>query len=397
MSNCNLRIGIVLSSVPSYSETFFINKINGLAELGYKIVLFAKGSSKDYLKCEVVNPYPVLNNIILKVLLFLIVLLVTGIRAPKALYRFYQLESKEGESLIKILKLIYLNAHILPYKFDWISFGFATQTLGKEVVAMAIGAKMSISLRGFDINVYPLFHPGCYSKMWKYVHKVHVLSEDLKRKAIEYGMPLTTEVVKITPAINTEFFNSDDRFFLFNAKQKILIVTVARLHWIKGLEYALEACKILKSEGLQFSYKIIGEGDELEKLTFLRDQMGLNEEVEFMGKRGPREIKKLMQTALIYLQTSLQEGFCNAVIEAQAMKCLCIVTDAGGLCENVLHNQTGWIIPKRNPQAIADMIIQIINMPQDFLEQVRSAARKRVLSEFLLEKHLQSWISYYQS
>ncbi|MBK7870836.1 MAG: glycosyltransferase family 4 protein [Saprospiraceae bacterium] len=54
------------------------------------------------------------------------------------------------------------------------------------------------------------------------------------------------------------------------------------------------------------------------------------------------------EKADIYLQYSIQEGFCNAVLEAQAMGLLCIVSDAEGLPENILHGQTGWVVPKGN-------------------------------------------------
>ena len=73
------------------------------------------------------------------------------------------------------------------------------------------------------------------------------------------------------------------------------------------------------------------------------------EKVSFKGKLAHMEVKKAMEQADIYLQYSLQEGFCNAVLEAQAMGLLCIVSDAEGLPENVLHGQTGWVVPKRQP------------------------------------------------
>ena len=55
----------------------------------------------------------------------------------------------------------------------------------------------------------------------------------------------------------------------------------------------------------------------------------------------------------IYLQYSIQEGFCNAVLEAQALGLLTIVSDAEGLPENVIHGETGWVVPKRKPKFFA--------------------------------------------
>src|SRR5690606_16415229 len=93
--------------------------------------------------------------------------------------RYIKLERKEGTRWVLILKKIYLNAYILKQKLDWLHFGFATMALGSETVAKAIGAKMAVSFRGFDIAVYPIKNPGCYKTLWKYVDKLHAISDDL--------------------------------------------------------------------------------------------------------------------------------------------------------------------------------------------------------------------------
>src|SRR5690606_33804472 len=65
--------------------------------------------------------------------------------------RYIKLERQEGTAWTQLLKKTYLNAHLLKSKLDWLHFGFATMALGSETVAKAIGAKMAVSLRGFDM------------------------------------------------------------------------------------------------------------------------------------------------------------------------------------------------------------------------------------------------------
>ena len=69
-----------------------------------------------------------------------------------------------------------------------------------------------------------------------------------------------------------------------------------------------------------------------------------------------KHYKNYLEKSDIYLQYSIQEGFCNSVLEAQAMGLLSIVSDANGLTENIIHNYTGWVVPKMAPKLLANCI-----------------------------------------
>ena len=113
----------------------------------------------------------------------------------------------------------------------------------------------------------------------------------------------------------------------------------------KGLEYSIEALSILKNAGYNFEYTIVGNGSELERLKFASSQLGLEDNVNFTGYLEHKLIKKY-QNSDIYLQYSIQEGFCNALLEAQSMGLICIASDAEGLKENISDNITGYIVKK---------------------------------------------------
>ena len=115
----------------------------------------------------------------------------------------------------------------------------------------------------------------------------------------------------------------------------------------------------------------------------------------FTGQISPVEVKNEMEWADIYIQPSIQEGFCNAVLEAQAMGLLCIVTDADGLSENVLDGKTGCVVPKRSPEELSKKIINILTMDDDRLNQIRKYAAKRVINEFNLEFQSQLFRDFY--
>jgi colanic acid/amylovoran biosynthesis glycosyltransferase len=389
-----LRIGMVLPAVPGYSETFFRAKIKGLQDAGHEVILFAGRTSPDFQLCRVIHSFPVYGWAPLQAVVIMWGLLRLFSRAPLKAWRFYRLERQTGRGMKKTIENLYLNSHILPLRLDWLHFGFATTALRRENTALAMGAKMAVSLRGYDIALYPLKHPGCYHLLWQKADKVHTISDDLLALAYQQGLPSAKPVVKITPAIDTQqFHRSTPTTGIFN--KPIRILTVARLHWKKGLEYTLEALANLKSKDVDFQYTLIGDGEEYERLVFAAHQFGIREQVHFAGKMPHEEVKAAMEQSDIYLQYSISEGFCNAVLEAQAMGLLCIVSDAEGLPENVLHGETGWVVPRRHPELLADQIEQVMQLPPEQHQTIRQRAIQRVREEFNIEKQIEAFLQFY--
>lgn len=389
-----MKIGIVLPGTPVYSETFFRSKINGLQAHGIEVVVFAAKKDPGFQLAPVV-PAPALPRLLaIRVVRMVLGLVRLFLATPKASMNFYRLERKAGRGLRTALENLYLNSHILPHCLDWLHFGFATMVVRRENVAKAIGARMAISLRGYDIAIHPLKHPGCYNLLWERVDKVHTISDDLLALAYVQGMPKNTPAVKITPAIDVaKFQRTTPVAEAFGAPLRLL--TVARLHWKKGLEYTLEALVMLQKAGIDFHYTLIGKGEEYERLVFAAHQLGIREQVDFTGIKSHAEVKTNMENADIYLQYSISEGFCNAVLEAQAMGLLCIVSNAEGLPENVLHGQTGWVVPKRKPELLAQQIVAILNMPNATLAEMRKNAVERVQREFNLDKQQREFVDFY--
>jgi len=385
-----LSIGLILPALPGYSETFIHSKINGLLHHGFKVSLFVAREG-DLKSIPVTVPVYSQININNKLCLFS-TLIISFILHPLICIRFIKLEQSSHGNWIRGFKNLIINSHIIGKNLDWLHFGFATMGIHRENVAQAIGARSAVSFRGFDIGLYPHKHPNCYSLLWMKIDKVHTISDDLYQKAVDLGLDSKIPYKKITPAINIEFFKSNIDKDLHNP---LRILTVGRLTWKKGYEYALKALVLLKNAQINFEYHIVGEGHYREAIMYSIYQLGLTKNVMLTGQISPVEVKNEMEWADIYIQPSIQEGFCNAVLEAQAMGLLCIVTDADGLSENILDEKTGWVVPKRSPKKITEKIINILSMDDDRLNQIRKYAVKRVINEFNLERQSQLFRDFY--
>jgi len=389
-----MRIGIVLAVTPGYSETFFTSKIKGLQAQGHEVVLFVGKKEKEFDLCPVKKAPRVYRAAVLQ-LPMMFLQFMTLIPYLGRVSKFVKFEKKENTLTATILKKLYLNSHILKQRLDWLHFGFATQALEKELAAKAVGAKMGVSFRGFDLNVYPIKNPDCYQKLWKHVDKVHSISNYLLQKAYGMGLSRETPSIIITPAVVMQELPKMNEL---NVQETLKIVTIARLTWIKGVDIAIEAMRILHGKGIDFEYHIIGDGasKELERYQFMVYEFGLQDCVFFCGKLTHQAaLEKLLQ-ADIYVQSSLNEGFCNAVLEAQAMGKLVIASDAGGLTENIIHEETGWLFEVGNPNELANLINSIIALPKNDKELISSKAKERVRSNFGIKAQQEKFLEFYK-
>lgn len=389
-----MRIGLVLPAVPTYSETFFRNKIRFLMEThGVEVVLFADRFLKHetFDLCPVRYAHQISSNPVWGMLQRIVFTLAAILKHPISATALWKLNNKSGFSIKRNLASLLSSAHLFSSRLDWVHFGFGTMAIGRENLARALGAKLAVSFRGFDIAIYPLKHRNCYTLLWSKVDKVHVISDDLKKLVYEAGYSPGGALEKITPAIDIVRFTAD-RAEKGSVTQ---LVTTARLHWKKGLEYTLEALALLKNSGVTFHYTIIGEGEERERLMFAVYQLGLTDQVTFCGRLSHDETIEKLAQADIYIQYSIQEGFCNAVLEAQAMGLLCVVSDAEGLSENVWHDKTGWVVPKRKPALLAARLLEVMRLDEKMQQAVRLQARERVRAEFNLERQRNEFYLFY--
>lgn len=389
-----MKIGLVLPSVPGYSETFFANKIKGLEATGHTVFIFVNNGYEKSDDMSKIRVAPKLSgNIMLVAIKSFYYFIYAVLFHFKISQRLYALDRLDGTGFRQRIKNIVSSYHIISEPLDWLHFGFGTMVLQRENVAAAMGAKMAVSFRGFDIGIYPLKKPNCYRKLWGKVDKIHVISNDIKKLVYENGFEGKAEIIKITPAIDTAFFRSEEEHL---HTKKNNFITIARLHWKKGLVYTLEALALLKKEGITFHYTIIGEGAELERLKFAAYQLNILDQITFTGKIPHESIKSKLKSADLYLQYSIQEGFCNAVLEAQAIGLLCIVSDAEGLPENIVDSETGWVVPRYNVQALANKIIDVINLKTSEKQRISQNSKKRVEKYFTLEQQQQQFIAFYK-
>ncbi|AWD67019.1 MULTISPECIES: glycosyltransferase [Priestia] len=138
---------------------------------------------------------------------------------------------------------------------------------------------------------------------------------------------------------------------------EIVILSIGRLHYQKGFELAIKACRKLVDKGFNIKWNIIGDGEERENLTKLIKINNLENHVILLGlKSNPYPYIK---QADIYAQTSRFEGKSIAIDEAKILQKPIIVTNFSTARDQITDGVNGLIVDM-NSIAISEGIEQLI-------------------------------------
>jgi len=167
---------------------------------------------------------------------------------------------------------------------------------------------------------------------------------------------------------------------------------LAGLEERKGHRFLLEAAAGLKARGVNLKYQIAGDGPCRAQLEQLARQLGLRDEVRFLGFVG--DTAEFLTKIDLFVMPSLFEGLGVAALEAMAAGKAVIATNAGGLAESVLDGITGILVPPGEPTALAEAIAKLVRAPALAGEMGRRG-RERVMQHFSLAEMAQHNESFY--
>lgn len=288
-------------------------------------------------------------------------------------------EKQQLDSYLKAQQRYDLNTRLKCYPVLWYKPDIFHVQWAKGIAdwmwVQEFGMKLVLSFRGAHINYSPIanqFLADSYRRCFPKLDGFHAVSQAMAQEALKYGATTSKTLVV--------YSGLDLSKFAYHTKQpsKILkLLSVGRVHWIKGYQYALDACKLLKDAGIGFHYTIIGAARSIELVYQVKD-LGLESEVELLPKRPFKEVMEGMRAADVLIMPSVEEGIANVVLEAMALGTLVVCTDCGGMAEVTNHRQTGFLVPIRNAPALADALLEITNMPPQARQGMSLKARKHI-------------------
>jgi colanic acid/amylovoran biosynthesis glycosyltransferase len=391
---------------PKLSETFIVNKFLGLLEKGLDVHVVCEECDSDEFETfprlesnrsalgrihESWPHRPKLLAALLTPFSVLRCMIVNPVATLNYLTKGWRLFGAD------IFRMLYLDAELIVLAPDVIHFEFGAIAVDRTYLKDLLGCKIVVSFRGYDLNYSGAEDPEYYSEVWENADYLHLLGKDLWKRAMARGCPEWKPHSLIPPAIDTVFFHAPNKIHSDVAGSKmrpLRILSVGRLDWRKGYDYSLEAIKILLDQDIHCRLQIVGGGHYIAGVAFSRYQLGIEKSVEFLGAMTPEEVKERMLDADLLLHAAVSEGFCNAVVEAQSMSLPVLCTDAGGLPENVSDGETGFVVPRRDPRALAEKLKVLAQSPS-LRQQMGQAGRHRVQQHFSLDQQVAAFESLY--
>lgn len=170
------------------------------------------------------------------------------------------------------------------------------------------------------------------------------------------------------------------------------ILCVASLEEVKGHCHLIDACALLRARGINFVCDLVGDGPQRRKLERQIARLRLGEVVRMSGGRPRPEILQLLGEAdAVVLASQLtkdgkREGIPVALMEAMAAGLPVVASAISGIPELVEDERTGYLVPPRDPLALADALQRLAADPEQ-RRVMGEAGRRKVVREFDLRRN----------
>jgi len=184
------------------------------------------------------------------------------------------------------------------------------------------------------------------------------------------------------------------RSYLGLDEEEYIILQLGRMVPRKGVDTVIKALPYLKSTKRKIRLLIVGgEHDvpdpqrcpEIGRLQKLAEEEGVSSSVTFVGRKNRDVLKYYYSAADIFITTPWYEPFGITPLEAMACGTPVIGADVGGIKFSVTHAETGYLVPPKNPKALASKINHLLSKPH-LIKKMQVNALKRVHNLFTWAK-----------
>lgn len=250
-----------------------------------------------------------------------------------------------------------------------------------------------VSVWGSDVYDFPNITPfGKQIIRYNLKKADYILSTShvMARETSKY----TDKPITITPfGVDTGLFKQ----FGVSKTNEFVIGNVKTLRPIYGIDVLIKAADIVikNNPNKKIRVEIFGEGPQKDDLVLLVESLGIKDKVSFMGYVQNDQLPEVYNSFSVSVSVSNSESFGVVAVEAMACGCPVVTSDADGFTEVVKDGETGFIVPKRNPEATASAIQKFIDSP-DLREEMGKRGRKRVEELYDWNRNVHTMIEVYK-
>lgn len=392
------RIGYLLSQYPAISHTFFLHEVMGLRARGMELetasinppdrplsalteteaaeacrTFYVKSSRwvstlRRLLEVVVTRPDVVMRGLAH-------VLTMPGLRfSQRCFWLLYLAEALLVGHWMKVLKLDHLHIH----------FGGPVATVGM-LTASAWQIPFSLTIHGPEelLNV----DANHLREKVRAARFVFCISDFCRSQLYSLVAPEEWdkfEVIRL--GVDPLVLTPPSRLLahgLTLRSQDLKLVCTGRMVPEKGHQILIEACKLLRQNGLRFQVVLVGGGPELARLQAYVKENDLAESVTFTGALSHPQTLAHLRRADLFALASFAEGIPVALMEAMSLGVACISTTVAGIPELIRSGIDGLLVPPGNVTALAAALESLITKPM-LRKSLGASARQRIITQYNL-------------
>ena len=260
------------------------------------------------------------------------------------------------------------------------------------ILARMVGKLTGIPVVYTEHNKQERYHLG--------TRQMNLLTLNLLREVIAVSGDVADSIRKYKPrlkpplriilnGVNVQHFDSQS-FNKQSVRQKLgipvdalIIGTIAVFRFQKRLDLWLELAARIAQQFDNVHFILVGDGPLKQEILQKRKALGLEQKVHMPGLET--EVRPYLAAFDIYLMCSVFEGLPIALLEAMAMKCAVISTEAGGIREVIRHEVDGLLCDVEEPGKLVDYALTLLS-DADVRRALGESARIRVTEAFSMEK-----------
>jgi colanic acid/amylovoran biosynthesis glycosyltransferase len=263
-----------------------------------------------------------------------------------------------------------------------------------------------ISCHGLDVDVNPHVpalraYTSRLPELMRRASAVHCVASALREQAVDVGLdPAKAWIIRA--GLDPDEFRPAAT--ARGEREALHVTMIGWLRWMKGTEYALEAVRRARDRGEAIELEVIGgppgggggEASERERALHTIADLDLHDHVRLCGYVDSGEIARRLQATDVLIHPSVSEGLPTVLIEAMACGVPVVATDCGGVTEAVTDGVHGFVVPPRDPDALAEALVRLAGDPQ-LCADMGAAGRERVREEFTLDRQLDEFERMYRT
>jgi len=174
-----------------------------------------------------------------------------------------------------------------------------------------------------------------------------------------------------------------------------ILLSVSRLIVSKGIDINIRAIKKLSQKYKNLLYLIIGDGPERARLQELTRNLGLTNNVLFIGKLPYEQVMRYMAICEIFTLPSWQETFGLVYVEAMASAKPVIAVSGQGIDGIIIHGQNGFLVKPHDVDSLIEALDFLLSNPEK-ARIMGERARKEVMEHYTWEKIAEKTIALYR-